>query len=67
MENSYLTNRLQFIFLTDNLSWEDFVHRAGENGSNLREELLDLLDESSELLSRIGYRLEIVKDSEHIL
>lgn len=67
MENSYLTNRLQFIFLTDNLSWDDFVHRAGENGSNLREELLDLLDESSELLSRIGYRLEIVKDSEHIL
>ncbi|WP_298715057.1 hypothetical protein [Chitinophaga pollutisoli] len=62
-----MTNRLQFIFLTDNLSWEDFVHRAGENGSNLREELLDLLDESSELLSRIGYRLEIVKDSEHIL
>ncbi len=67
MENSYLTNRLQVIFLTDNLSWDDFVHRAGENGPNLREELLDLLDESSELLSRIGYRLEIVKNSEHIL
>lgn len=62
-----MTNRLQIIFLTENLSWDDFVHQVGENGSNLREELLDLLDESSELLSRIGYRLEIVKNNEHIL
>lgn len=62
-----MTNRLQFIFLMDNLSWEDFVHRAGENGSNLREELMDLLEESTELLARIGYHLEIVKNSERIL
>lgn len=62
-----MTNRLQYIFLMDNLSWEDFVHRAGENGPNLREELLDLLQESTELLARIGYHLEIVKDSDSIL
>lgn len=67
MENVNLTNRLQYIFLTDNLSWDDFVHRSGENGSNLREELMDLLEESSELLGRIGYHLEIVKNNEHIL
>ncbi|MBO9154960.1 hypothetical protein ACFOTA_22280 [Chitinophaga sp. GCM10012297] len=66
MDNTNLTNRLQYIFLSDNLSWEDFAFRAGENGSNLREELMDLLEESSELLSRIGYHIEIVKNTDRI-
>ena len=49
MDNTNLTNQLQYIFLSDNLSWDDFAFRAGENGANLREELMELLQESSEL------------------
>ncbi len=66
MDNTNLTNQLQYIFLSDNLSWDDFAFRAGENGANLREELMELLQESSELLSRIGYHIEIVKNTDRI-
>jgi len=64
MDNTNLTNRLQYIFLSDNLTWDDFAFRTGENGSNLREELMDLLEESSEMLSRVGYHIEIVKNTD---
>jgi hypothetical protein len=66
MDNTNLTNRLQYIFLSDNLTWDDFAFRTGENGSNLREELMDLLEESSEMLSRVGYHIEIVKNTDRI-
>ncbi|MGX5817760.1 hypothetical protein ACWKWU_06175 [Chitinophaga lutea] len=66
MNDIKLTNRLQYIFLADNISWEEFAYRAGENGSTLRHELLELLDGASELLNHIGYHIELVKDTERI-
>lgn len=66
MKNVDLTNRLQYIFLADNLSWEDFADRVGEKNTRLRSELMDLLEETNEILSRIGYHIEIVKDAERI-
>ncbi|AWO00702.1 hypothetical protein DLD77_02820 [Chitinophaga alhagiae] len=66
MNNVNLTNRLQYIFLADNLTWEEFAYRAGENGNKLRDELLELLDGASELLTHIGYHIEIVKNTERI-
>lgn len=66
MDNVNITNRLQYIFLADNLTWEEFAFRAGENGNNLRDELLELLDGASDLLTHIGYHIEIVKDVERI-
>lgn len=66
MKNIDLTNRMQYIFLADNISWEDFADRVGEKNSKLRAELMNLLEETNELLSRIGYHIEIVKDAERL-
>lgn len=66
MKNVDLTNRLQYIFLADNLSWEDFAERVGEKNTRLRSELMTLLEETNEILSHIGYHIEIVKDPERI-
>ncbi|WP_343303697.1 hypothetical protein AAHN97_19240 [Chitinophaga niabensis] len=61
-----ITNRIQYILLEDNLNWEEVARRAGEHGSNVREELMEKLDDASELLSLMGYHIEIVRNSERI-
>jgi hypothetical protein len=61
-----ITNRIQYILLEDNLNWEEIACRAGEHGSNVREELMEKLDDASELLSLMGYHIEIVRNSERI-
>ncbi len=66
MRNVDLTNRIQYIMLEDNLTWEEIGDRAGENGAHLREELMDKLEVVSELLAVIGYRIEIVRNSDRI-
>lgn len=66
MKNVDLTNRLQYIFLADNLSWEDFAEKVGEKNTRLRSELMARLEETNELLSHIGYHIEIVKNAERI-
>lgn len=63
MNNIDLKDRLQYIFLEEDLSWQQFATKAGaREEKRFRGALLSLLDNTNDLLSHIGYHIEIVKN-----